>query len=188
QPSLHGAQRPLLRPRQRGPRPRVRARPVRDGRDHAAEAGEDAVDGRLPGTQRERDAGQRSDAASGLDYYGARYYDPLAGQFASADNVLPGGGLDLLGLSRYAYVEGNPEGRTDPTGHRPSMGGDTECDPRGCDRGFRDPGSGECLGLGCGRGSNPSTYHPPKPQPSAPKPRDTRKQNARPTGCADVRA
>jgi RHS repeat-associated protein len=31
-------------------------------------------------------SGQRADAStSGLDYYGARYYDPLLGQFASAD-------------------------------------------------------------------------------------------------------
>jgi RHS repeat-associated protein len=61
--------------------------------------------------------GQRSDTASGLDYYGARYYDPVAGQFTSTDSVLPGGGFDPWGLSRYAYVGGNPEDRTDPTGH-----------------------------------------------------------------------
>jgi len=61
--------------------------------------------------------GQRSDMVSGLDYYGARYYDPTAGQFTSGDSVVPGGGFDLWGLSRYAYVEGNPENRTDPTGH-----------------------------------------------------------------------
>src|SRR5262249_35646078 len=61
--------------------------------------------------------GQRSDTASGLDYYGARYYDPLAGQFTSGDSLLPGGGLDLWGLSRYAYVGGDPIARTDPTGH-----------------------------------------------------------------------
>ncbi len=34
--------------------------------------------------------GQVSDAAtSGLDDYGARYYDPVAGQFTSADSILP---------------------------------------------------------------------------------------------------
>jgi RHS repeat-associated protein len=60
---------------------------------------------------------QRSDSASGLDYYGARYYDPLAGQFISGDSLLPRAGLDLWGLSRYSYVEGNPENRVDPTGH-----------------------------------------------------------------------
>ena len=61
--------------------------------------------------------GQRSDTASGLDYYGTRYYDPQAGQFTSADSVIPGGGFDLWGLSRYACVEGNPEVRTDSSGH-----------------------------------------------------------------------
>jgi RHS repeat-associated protein len=61
--------------------------------------------------------GQIADSTSGLDYYGARYYDPVAGQFASADTVIPGNGWDIWGLSRYAYVEGNPVNRTDPTGN-----------------------------------------------------------------------
>lgn len=60
--------------------------------------------------------GQHADASTGLDYYNARYYDPMAGQFASADSILPGNGYDVFGLSRYAYVEGNPVIRTDPSG------------------------------------------------------------------------
>jgi hypothetical protein len=48
----------------------------------------------------------------GLDYYHARYYDAEAGQFISADTA-------AAGLNRYAYVDGNPETRTDPTGHCP---------------------------------------------------------------------
>lgn len=60
--------------------------------------------------------GQIADSTSGLDYYGARYYDPVAAQFTSADTVLPGSGYDVWGLSRYAYVGGNPINRTDPTG------------------------------------------------------------------------
>jgi RHS repeat-associated protein len=36
--------------------------------------------------------GQHADAATGLDYYVARYYDPLAGQFAQADTALPASG------------------------------------------------------------------------------------------------
>jgi RHS repeat-associated protein len=61
--------------------------------------------------------GQHADTISGLDYYGSRYYDSIAGQFTSPDTVLPGNGFDIWGLSRYAYVEGNPEIRIDPTGH-----------------------------------------------------------------------
>jgi len=61
--------------------------------------------------------GQHADSNTGLDYYNARYYDPTAGQFASADTALPGNGFDIWGLSRYAYVEGNPVMRTDPTGN-----------------------------------------------------------------------
>jgi RHS repeat-associated protein len=56
--------------------------------------------------------GQISDAAtSGLDYYGARYYDAVAGQFTSADTWLAGG------LNRYAYVGDSPEVYVDPSGH-----------------------------------------------------------------------
>jgi RHS repeat-associated protein len=65
--------------------------------------------GTMPTTK--GDTGQRADAASGLDYYNARYYDPATDQFASADNA-------AAGLNRYAYVAGNPETATDPTGHR----------------------------------------------------------------------
>lgn len=62
--------------------------------------------------------GQHGDSTTGLLYYGARYYDPVVWQFTSADTVLPGGGYDVWGLSRYAYVEGNPIVRTDPTGQK----------------------------------------------------------------------
>jgi RHS repeat-associated protein len=55
--------------------------------------------------------GQRWDSTDGLYYYGARYYDPSAHQFTSADTVADG-------LNRYGYVHANPETFTDPTGHR----------------------------------------------------------------------
>src|SRR6185312_5023072 len=60
--------------------------------------------------------GQRADGATGLDYYNARYYDPVAGQFVSADTVDDG-------FNRYGYVHGNPATYTDPTGHRLYLGG-----------------------------------------------------------------
>ncbi len=60
---------------------------------------------------------QRADATIGLDYYHSRYYDPLAGQFASADTVLSGR------MNRYAYVGDNPTTRTDPSGHKMVLGG-----------------------------------------------------------------
>ena len=54
--------------------------------------------------------GQHADSSTGLDYYNARYYDPVAGQFASADTVADG-------ANRYGYVRGNPTTATDPSGH-----------------------------------------------------------------------
>ncbi|HLG78076.1 MAG TPA: RHS repeat-associated core domain-containing protein, partial [Ktedonobacteraceae bacterium] len=57
---------------------------------------------------------QYNDNLSGLDYYGARYYDPVAGVFLSPDRVQGNGS----GMNPYAYVAGNPETLTDPTGQR----------------------------------------------------------------------
>ncbi len=56
--------------------------------------------------------GQQTDSVTGLDYFNARYYDPVTGQFLSAD-VVQG---NAQGMSPYMYVAGNPESRTDPTG------------------------------------------------------------------------
>jgi RHS repeat-associated protein len=68
--------------------------------------------GSFPGPQ--AFTGQRQDG-SGLAYFNARYYDPAAGQFTSADSV--------QGPNRYAYVAGNPETATDPTGQFLICGG-----------------------------------------------------------------
>jgi RHS repeat-associated protein len=111
--------------------------------------------------------GQRSDTASGLDYYGARYYDPQAGQFTSGDSVLPGSGLDQWGLSRYAYVGGNPIIRVDPTGHV------IVCD---CGSGSGSTCYSDCGGAGGGgcvdtcvpRGTGQPPYYPPPPPVVAP--------------------
>ena len=56
--------------------------------------------------------GQYADSVTGLDYYNARYYDPVAGVFLSADMVQG----KMQGMNPYGYVGGNPETNTDPTG------------------------------------------------------------------------
>ncbi len=55
---------------------------------------------------------QLLDSEMGLLYYGARWYDPLADQFTSADSVQG----DPSGMNPYGYVGGNPETFVDPTG------------------------------------------------------------------------
>ncbi len=56
--------------------------------------------------------GQYNDSLTQLDYYGARYYDPLVGVFLSADSVQG----NLAGMNPYAYVGENPQTNTDPNG------------------------------------------------------------------------
>ncbi|GHO51214.1 hypothetical protein KSX_93770 [Ktedonospora formicarum] len=57
--------------------------------------------------------GQYQDG-TGLDYYNARYYDPVVGIFISPDSEQG----NAQGANPYAYVKGNPESFTDPSGHR----------------------------------------------------------------------
>lgn len=85
--------------------------------------------------------GQRLDTQTGLLYYNSRYYDSLSGRFISADSVETNGG----GYDAYAYVRGNPETATDPTGHYVAIG---------------DPGVGQDGGgppPNAGGGSNPNS-------------------------------
>jgi len=60
--------------------------------------------------------GHVSDAASGLVYMQARYYDPSVGRFISADPSAGGG------FSRYAYANGNPVVNFDPDGRQAFAG------------------------------------------------------------------
>jgi RHS repeat-associated protein len=64
--------------------------------------------------------GQRADASTGLDYYHARYYDPVASQFTSADSQADG-------LNHYGYVAGSPTTATDPSGHMACSADFGEC-------------------------------------------------------------
>jgi len=57
--------------------------------------------------------GQVHDGVSGLDYYVARYYDPVMGMFLSVDTVQG----NQQGMNPYQYVGSNPETHNDPSGH-----------------------------------------------------------------------
>ncbi len=52
--------------------------------------------------------------ASGLMYYGARYYDPALARFITPDTLYDAG---PQGLNRYSYALNNPIIYRDPTGH-----------------------------------------------------------------------
>jgi len=60
--------------------------------------------------------GQRLDA-TGLYYYGARYYDAEIGRFVSPDTIVPAVANPQT-WNRYSYVVNNPLKYKDPTGHR----------------------------------------------------------------------
>ena len=64
--------------------------------------------------------GQHTDNVTGLDYYNARYYDPVVGIFLSPDDVEG----NFQGTDPYSYVANNPETDTDPTGHFLTGGGE----------------------------------------------------------------
>lgn len=83
-------------------------------------------------TQRENHVGftgKLHDDATGLSYYGARYYDPVIGRFMSVDPV--GFKADSpISFNRYAYAGDNPLKYVDPDGQYPedisSMNGQFE--------------------------------------------------------------
>jgi RHS repeat-associated protein len=103
--------------------------------------------------------GQRADGASGFDYYNARYYDPAAGQFASADTI-------ASGLNRFGYVHGNPTTRVDPSGREDvdpeEYGGGPGGGPSG------GPGGGPGPGDPGGGGGGPSVPANVGERPSIP--------------------
>jgi len=93
--------------------------------------------------------GQQADSVTGLDYYVARYYDPVVGGFLSPDSVQG----NAQGMNPYAYVGNNPETWTDPTGQM-----------------FVNPGRGGGSGITTTprRNSQDTTHRPaPGKQPSA---------------------
>jgi RHS repeat-associated protein len=62
--------------------------------------------------------GQRSEAALGLMYYVARWYDSGIGHFVQADTIVPGAG-NPAAWNRYGYTVYNPVKYMDPSGHIP---------------------------------------------------------------------
>ncbi len=70
-------------------------------------------DGTIPTDHRFTD--QQQDA-SGLLFYGARYYDPQIGQFLSPDTIVPDP-TQVIDYQRYGYARGNPLKYNDPNGH-----------------------------------------------------------------------
>jgi RHS repeat-associated protein len=76
--------------------------------------------GAAPEHQPLRYVGQYHDEDSGLDYHGARFFDPGTGRFISPDPMGVTDAIDGLALSRlldlYAYAGGQPDGYFDPDG------------------------------------------------------------------------
>ena len=60
--------------------------------------------------------GKQLDAATGLCYFDARYYDPSTGRFVTEDTY-QGSLDDPATLNRYVYASDDPMRYTDPTGH-----------------------------------------------------------------------
>ncbi len=60
--------------------------------------------------------GQIRDAGTGLNFYNARYQDPVLGRFISPDSIVADPANPGL-FNRFAYVSNNPLKYTDPTGH-----------------------------------------------------------------------
>jgi RHS repeat-associated protein len=58
--------------------------------------------------------GREDDGVTGLYYYRARYYSPKYSRFLAEDPIDFGDGPNV-----YAYVDGDPASRTDPTGKSP---------------------------------------------------------------------
>src|SRR5579875_3967108 len=111
-----------------------------------------------PGTDKGY-TGQFIDAATGLAYDHARSYLRHIGVFLSPDSVQG----NAQGMDPYAYVGGNPETKTDPTGERAAgcIPGQQGCDPNGttgtfqCNPTCEAPPSGNGGGGGTSCRSNP---------------------------------
>lgn len=89
---------------------------------------------------------QHRDAAPGLVYMNARYYDPVLSRFLSADSVVPT--ANPQDLNRYAYVRNSPLRYTDPSGREPYTDGHGHVVGGG--GGYSDTGGGAGCRSNCG--------------------------------------
>jgi RHS repeat-associated protein len=64
--------------------------------------------------------GKAQDESTGLQYFGARYYDPAIGRFMGVDSVGFNDG-NIHSFNRYAYGNNNPYRYTDPDGRNPVL-------------------------------------------------------------------
>jgi RHS repeat-associated protein len=60
---------------------------------------------------------QREEAALGIYFFNARWFDPSLGRFISPDTIVPTGTQGTQAWDRYAFVNNNPVRYNDPTGH-----------------------------------------------------------------------
>lgn len=63
-------------------------------------------------------AGVDIDYGTGLQYMGARFYDPMLNRFISPDTIVPDA-FNTQATNRYSYNYNNPLAYTDPSGHQP---------------------------------------------------------------------
>ncbi|WP_315837736.1 FG-GAP-like repeat-containing protein [Bradyrhizobium prioriisuperbiae] len=70
------------------------------------------------GAYRSKFQSHELDQATGLYYFGARYYDPAIGRFVTGDKQLGGNPLQQDAFNRYAMVLNNPVMMWDPDGRQ----------------------------------------------------------------------
>lgn len=75
-----------------------------------------------PGSERQSQwfHGKEQDSGTGLQYFGARYYDPVVGRFLGIDPV-DFQEENLHSFNRYAYGNNNPTKYLDPDGNHPIL-------------------------------------------------------------------
>lgn len=62
--------------------------------------------------------GVEMDRGTGLQYFGARFFDPVLNRFISPDTIVPSA-WNTQAMNRYAYNYNNPLAYTDPSGNQP---------------------------------------------------------------------